>query len=92
MLAKPRCDPAAVLKQGRETVANTPTVRKPVRRAVRWCTFPGMCPTRRVLRVSSKHYGVNREELGSSRPIIMSKTNPLDTREFRLGSVLWKKG
>ena len=52
----------------------------------------GMCPTRRVLRVSSKHYGVIREELGSSRPIIMSKTNPLDTREFRLGSVLWEKG
>ena len=52
----------------------------------------GICPTRRVLRVSSKHYGVNREEVGSSRPIIMSKINPLDTREFRLGSVLWKKG
>ena len=90
MLAKPRCDPAAVLKQGRELSPIRQLYANLYAELYVGARFRDVPDEARVN--SSKHYGVNREELGSSRPIIMSKTNPLDTREFRLGSVLWKKG
>jgi hypothetical protein len=34
--------PCGRVETGARTVSNAPTVRKPVRAAVRWCTFQGI--------------------------------------------------